>query len=67
VYTIRSEVRSGNSGGPLVTPAGTVYGVIFAAAADDPQTGFALTAAEAAPVASKGRTATGSVDTGSCT
>ncbi|BCJ39343.1 hypothetical protein Athai_68460 [Actinocatenispora thailandica] len=67
VYTIRSEVRSGNSGGPLVSPAGTVYGVIFAAAADDPQTGFALTAAEAAPVTSKGRSATGSVDTGSCT
>ena len=67
VYTIRSQVRSGNSGGPLVSRSGAVYGVIFAAAADDPQTGFALTAAEAAPVADKGRTATTAVGTGSCT
>jgi S1-C subfamily serine protease len=66
IYTIRGLVRSGNSGGPLVDPQGTVLGVIFAAAADDPETGFALTAAEAAPVASAGRTATGPVDTGSC-
>jgi S1-C subfamily serine protease len=67
VYTIRSEVRSGNSGGPLVSSSGAVYGVIFAAAADDPETGFALTATEAAPVADKGRSATGGVSTGSCT
>jgi S1-C subfamily serine protease len=67
VYTIRSQVRSGNSGGPLVSTNGSVYGVIFAAAADDPQTGFALTASEAAPVANEGQGATGGVDTGSCT
>src|SRR5581483_11999760 len=47
IYTIRGLVRSGNSGGPLINPAGKVLGVIFAAAADDPQTGFALTANEA--------------------
>lgn len=67
VYTIRSEVRSGNSGGPLVSPAGSVYGVIFAAAADDPETGFALTAAEAAPVVDAGRTDTTPAATDSCT
>ena len=39
VYTIRALVRSGNSGGPLVAPDGQVLGVIFAAAADDPNTG----------------------------
>lgn len=67
VYTIRSQVRSGNSGGPLVKADGSVYGVIFAAAADDPKTGFALTAAEAAPVVDQGRDATGPVGTGTCT
>ena len=66
IYTIRGLVRSGNSGGPLVDPAGTVLGVVFAAAADDPETGFALTANEAGPVASAGASATEPVDTGSC-
>jgi S1-C subfamily serine protease len=67
IYTIRGLVRSGNSGGPLVAPDGDVLGVVFAAAADDPQTGFALTAAEAAPVMNAGRDATDRVSTGTCT
>jgi S1-C subfamily serine protease len=66
VYTIRATVRSGNSGGPLLAPNGTVYGVIFAAAVDDPQTGFALTARESAPVVAAGRSASATVDTGPC-
>ncbi|XVU25180.1 MarP family serine protease [Actinoplanes sp. CA-054009] len=66
IYTIRSLVRSGNSGGPLINPNGQVVGVIFAAAADDKNTGFALTAAEAAPVASAGVTRTRGVKTGDC-
>ena len=49
IYTIRALVRSGNSGGPLVAPNGDVLGVIFAAAADDRNIGFAVTAAEAGP------------------
>ncbi|MEH1013735.1 MarP family serine protease [Micromonospora sp. CPCC 206060] len=67
VYTIRAWVRSGNSGGPLVAPNGLVLGVIFAAAADDPNTGFAVTAAEARPVAMAGVERTRAVGTGNCT
>jgi S1-C subfamily serine protease len=67
IYTIRGLVRSGNSGGPLIDSDGDVLGVIFAAAADDPQTGFALTNAEASSVIKTGRTATQHVSTGSCT
>jgi S1-C subfamily serine protease len=63
VYTLRSEVKSGNSGGPLLDVRGAVLGVIFAAAADDTQTGFALTRDEAASVAATGRTATQRVST----
>ena len=37
VYTVRAEVRSGNSGGPLVDPSGRVMGVVFGAAVDDPE------------------------------
>jgi S1-C subfamily serine protease len=66
VYTIRALVRSGNSGGPLVAPSGSVLGVIFAAAADDPTTGFAVTAREAAPVADAGTASGAPADTGSC-
>jgi S1-C subfamily serine protease len=66
IYTIRALVRSGNSGGPLVATDGSVLGVIFAAAADDPQTGFALTANEAAPVADAGLNHNDSTSTGKC-
>ncbi|MEV0805647.1 MarP family serine protease [Micromonospora sp. NPDC050200] len=67
IYTIRALVRSGNSGGPLVSSNGLVLGVIFAAAADDPNTGFAVTAAEARPVALEGAERTRGVGTGDCT
>jgi S1-C subfamily serine protease len=66
IYALRARVRPGNSGGPLVSPGGAVYGVVFAAAADDPQTGYALTAAEVSGDAAKGRTATDRVSTQSC-
>jgi S1-C subfamily serine protease len=66
IYTIRALVRSGNSGGPLVAPSGEVLGVIFAAAADDPNTGFAVTAEEAATVARAGVESTSEAGTGSC-
>ncbi|HYN95119.1 MAG TPA: MarP family serine protease [Pilimelia sp.] len=66
VYTIRALVRSGNSGGPLVAANGVVLGVIFAAAADDPNTGFAVTADEAASTAQAGREGTGRTGTGDC-
>jgi S1-C subfamily serine protease len=66
IYTIRALVRSGNSGGPLVSPSGQVLGVIFAAAADDPNTGFAVTAEEAAPVADAGMGRGQAIGTGHC-
>jgi S1-C subfamily serine protease len=66
IYTIRANVRSGNSGGPLVAPNGDVLGVIFAAAADDQNVGFALTAAEASSTARLGLDRTRGVKTGDC-
>jgi S1-C subfamily serine protease len=67
VYTIRAKVRSGNSGGPLLAADGSVLGVIFAAALDDPNTGFALTVDEATPVAVAGGLRVDAVSTGACT
>ena len=66
IYALRARVRPGNSGGPLIDTRGSVYGVVFAAAADDPQTGYALTAKEVASDADRGRTATASVSTQGC-
>lgn len=66
IITIRSLVRSGNSGGPLISTNGQVLGVIFAAAADDKNTGFALTANEASSVAEAGTRRTSEVRTGDC-
>ncbi|GGM65579.1 serine protease [Longimycelium tulufanense] len=48
VYTVRADVRSGNSGGPLVDPQGRVLGVVFGAAVDSQETGFVLTGKEVA-------------------
>ena len=66
IYEIRAEVEPGNSGGPLLSPSGTVYGVVFAAAVGDPQTGFALTSAEVASDANAGAAQTVPVSTQSC-
>lgn len=66
VYAIRGQVRSGNSGGPLLAPDGAVYGVIFAAAVDDPDTGFALTAAQVADDVRQGVGSSQQVSTGAC-
>jgi S1-C subfamily serine protease len=66
IYAIRSLVLPGNSGGPLLTPGGNVYGVVFAAATSVPDTGYALTAAEVAGDASSGADATAGVSTEGC-
>jgi S1-C subfamily serine protease len=66
IYALRATVLPGNSGGPLLATDGAVYGVVFAAAADDPKTGYALTAGEVASDAQRGATASASVSTHGC-
>jgi S1-C subfamily serine protease len=66
IYTIRSVVRAGNSGGPLIDTHGAVLGIVFASALDSADTGFVLTVQEAATDASAGRTASRDVGTGDC-
>jgi S1-C subfamily serine protease len=66
VYSLYTMVRQGNSGGPLLTPEGKVYGVIFARSLDDAQTGYALTADEIRDDITLGRTANQQVDSQEC-
>ncbi|MFV2197977.1 MarP family serine protease [Nocardiopsis sp. LOL_012] len=66
IYQVRAVVRPGNSGGPLLAPDGTVYGVVFAAATNEDETGYVLTADEVATNAGAGLTATAEVSSQVC-
>ncbi|WP_267244257.1 MarP family serine protease [Streptomyces sp. PR69] len=66
VYSLFATVRQGNSGGPLLTTDGRVYGVIFARSLDDPDTGYALTVDEIREDIALGRSANQEVDSQRC-
>lgn len=42
VYELQSQIRPGNSGGPLVIAGGVVIGVVFSRSTADPDVGYAL-------------------------
>ena len=67
IYQIRGAVQLGNFGGPLLSPGGTVDGVVFARAVGAPDTGFVLTAFEVQADAHAGANATVPVSTQGCT
>jgi S1-C subfamily serine protease len=66
IYTIRSVVRVGNSGGPLIATDGSILGIVFASALDSADTALVLSADEVAGAARTGRSATRAVSTGAC-
>ncbi|MEU5657930.1 MarP family serine protease [Streptomyces sp. NPDC047737] len=66
VYSLYATVRQGNSGGPLLTPDGKVYGVVFAKSLDDPDTGYALTADEIRQDIELGKSSVQQVDSQGC-
>lgn len=65
-FALRSMVRPGNSGGPLIGENGDVIGVIFAASLRDSDTGYALTAEQVRAEADAGERSTSRVSTGGC-
>lgn len=67
IYELRARVEQGDSGGPFVTPAGKVAGVIFAASTTNSDTGYALTGSEVQDEVQDGATRTEPVPTGRCT
>ncbi len=66
VFSLYALVQPGNSGGPVLSPAGRVYGVVFAKSLDDARTGYALTVSEAQAVATPAAGARAAVSTGRC-
>ena len=67
IYSIRGTVRSGNSGGPLLSSNGTVLGMVFARALTSTDTGYVLSNDQIRADAAKGRDAGDAVDTQGCT
>jgi S1-C subfamily serine protease len=67
IYWIRAMVEPGNSGGPLLAPNGTVYGMVFAASAEQPGYAVALTTSELMPDTRGDARATTPVSTQPCT
>jgi S1-C subfamily serine protease len=66
IFSLYSTVLQGNSGGPLLSPDGEVYGVVFAKSLQDATTGYALTASQVQQDAQQGADLTAPVDTEGC-
>ena len=67
VISLRGSVQPGNSGGPLVSDEGAVYGMIFAASLTDPDTGYALSLRQIDDALAQAAAASTAVSTGPCT
>jgi S1-C subfamily serine protease len=66
VYSLFVNVQPGNSGGPVISSAGEIVGIVFAKSLDDETTGYALTLDEARSVIETGATLGDQVSTGAC-
>ena len=66
ILTLSAGVVQGDSGGPFVTAEGRVGGVVFAAAATEADTGYALTAEEVADDVAAAIAVNAPVATGAC-
>lgn len=66
IYVLRAAIAAGDSGAPLVSLDGLALGIVFAAATDRENTGYALTAQAVRAAARAGKSARTAVLTGSC-
>jgi S1-C subfamily serine protease len=66
VYSLAAEVHPGSSGGPVLTTAGEVVGVIFGRAETEDDLAYAVTTAELLPVAAQAQDLDTAVEPGRC-
>lgn len=66
IYELQTSLESGNSGGPLVLPDGTVIGIIFARSEITRDTGYAIIAANAQKALAVAQDNPHAVSTGRC-
>lgn len=66
ILTLAANVQQGDSGGPFVTAAGEVGGVVFAASPNEANVGYALTAERVRPDVEQAIARNTGVGTGAC-
>ena len=66
IYTLAADVQHGESGGPLLSEAGEVAGVIFAKSTVTKNVGYALAMEEVDPVAAQAAALAAPVASGDC-
>lgn len=66
VYELQADVRSGNSGGPVVRADGTVLGIVFARSHGSNEAGYAITSPAVSEHIAQAQARSASVDTGQC-
>jgi S1-C subfamily serine protease len=66
IIVFGGDVKPGNSGGPLLNDQGQVLGVVFAADAENKNTGYALAPSEVAKLVSETSSVMQAIETGEC-
>jgi len=66
IYSVKSDIRQGNSGGPLISADGSVVGVIFAESVSYDDIGYALNMEQVIEAVEQASQKKNAVSTGSC-
>lgn len=66
IYSIRADIKQGDSGAPMLTTNGEVAGLVFASSATDNETGYVLAPSEFSDAIAIAAKRTNRVDTGKC-